>query len=68
MPNTPKQKPTPDVKRNGTGRIRMSASMKPGMDKHLEMIAIEDGMNKSQVIQQLIAKEIKRRRRSKSSD
>ncbi len=66
MPNSRKHKTPEDLKRNGTGRVRISASLKPGMDKDLEMIAMNDGINKSQVLQQLLSKEIVRRRRRKS--
>lgn len=66
MPNSNKPKPKPDLKRNGTGRVRISASFKPGMEKELEMIAMEDGVNVSQALQRMVAKEVYRRsRRSK---
>ena len=68
MPEAPKQNTTPNVKRNGTGRIRISASMRPGMDLELDRIAAEDGMNKSQVLQKILCKEIARRRRTNSGN
>lgn len=61
MPKRNSYKPT----RMGVNRIRISASMMPGMDKELERIAIEDGMNKSQVLQKMLEKEIIRRSRRK---
>ena len=67
MPNSPKQNPQPDLKRNGSGRVRISASLKPGLDKELGRIADEDGINKSQVLQVILTKEIARRRRLKSN-
>jgi len=67
MPNSPKQNPQPDLKRNGSGRVRISASLKPGLDKELSRIADEDGINKSQVLQVILTKEIARRRRLKSN-
>jgi hypothetical protein len=68
MPEAPKQNPNPNVKRNGTGRIRISASMRPGMDLELDRLAAEDGMNKSQVLQKILCKEIARRRRTNSGN
>jgi len=67
MPNSPKQNLQPDLKRNGSGRVRISASLKPGLDKELGRIADEDGINKSQVLQVILTKEIARRRRLKSN-
>ena len=67
MPNSHNQKAEPDLKRTGSNRVRISASFKPGMDKELGRIADEDGVNKSQVLQQMLAKEIIRRRRLKSN-
>jgi hypothetical protein len=68
MPEAPKENPTSKVKRNGTGRIRISASMRPGMDLELDRLAAEDGMNKSQVLQKILCKEIARRRRTQSGN
>ena len=68
MPEAPKENPTPNTKRNGTGRIRISASMRPGMDLELDRLAAEDGMNKSQVLQKILCKEIARRRRTQSGN
>ncbi len=67
MPNSHKQKPEPDLKRTGTNRVRISASLKVGLDKELGRIADEDGINKSQVLQGILTKEILRRRRLKSN-
>ncbi len=55
-----------DLKRIGTGRVRISASLKPGLEIELSRIAAEDGINKSQVLAQILTKEIVRRRRLKS--
>ena len=52
-----------DPKRIGTGRVRISASLKPGLEIELGKIAEEDGINKSQVLQRILTKEIIRRRR-----
>ncbi len=59
------QKPKPDKKRNGVNRVRISASLKPGLEKELKRIAIEDGMNKSQVLAQMLIKELSRRKNLK---
>ena len=47
-------------------RVRISASLKPGMDDELARIAEEDGMNKSQVLQKILTQEVARRRRRKN--
>jgi len=61
-----KPKMPSDLKRIGTGRVRISASLKPGLEIELSKIAAEDGINKSQVLAQILTKEIVRRRRLKS--
>jgi hypothetical protein len=61
-----KPKMPSDLKRIGTGRVRISASLKPGLEIELSRIAAEDGINKSQVLAQILTKEIVRRRRLKS--
>jgi hypothetical protein len=58
-----KPKMPSDLKRIGTGRVRISASLKPGLEIELSRIAAEDGINKSQVLQRILTKEIIRRRR-----
>ena len=67
MPNKPKQKTPAELKRIGTGRVRISASLKPGLEKELDRIAVEDGINKSQMLQRILTKEILLRRRRKSN-
>ena len=42
--------------------------MRPGMDLELDRLAAEDGMNKSQVLQKILCKEIARRRRTNSGN
>ena len=61
-----KPKMPSDLKRIGTGRVRISASLKPGLEIELSRIAAEDGINNSQVLAQILTKEIVRRRRLKS--
>ncbi len=58
-----KPKSPSDLKRIGTGRVRITASLKPGLEIELSKIAEEDGINKSQVLQRILTKEIIRRRR-----
>ena len=66
MPNARKQNPNPNLSRNGSGRVRISASLKPGLEIELSRIAAEDGINKSQALQRLLTKELVRRSRLKS--
>ena len=61
-----KPKMPSDLKRIGTGRVRISASLMPGLEIELGRIAAEDGINKSQALQQLLTKELVRRSRLKS--
>jgi len=63
MRKSSKPKSPSDLKRIGTGRVRITASIKPGLEIELGKIAEEDGINKSQVLQRILTKEIFRRRR-----